>query len=115
MALTYLHIPAGADAQRAARFYEAVCGWKIDDRGGGDFRFGDDAAQLIGRFLRDSSAPPVSGIVPYFTVADVRGAVARVPDRGGTVLQEPNLEGDTLIARLRDPAGNEIGIWQFAH
>lgn len=100
--LTYFHIPA-ADVERSARFYEAVLGWQ---RGEGP-RFGDEAASLIGRFV-DGQA-----LVPYFTVDDVAAAVARVVDLCGAIVQAPYTEGDTTVARLRDPAGTVIGIWQF--
>jgi len=29
------------------------------------------------------------------------------------VVAAPRREGDVLVARLRDPAGNVIGVWQF--
>lgn len=111
--LNYLEIPA-ADAQRAARFYGAVLGWKIEVRPGGDPRFQDDGAQLIGRWIIGRPSAKDSGIVPYFTVDSVAEAAARAPDHGGEVIDAPFREGDLLVSRLRDPEGNVIGIWQFA-
>jgi hypothetical protein len=29
-------------------------------------------------------------------------------------VEDPRTEGDTLIARVADPDGNIIGVWQFA-
>jgi predicted enzyme related to lactoylglutathione lyase len=37
-----------------------------------------------------------------------------VAANGGEVVDAPFLEGDVWVARLRDPAGNTIGLWQFA-
>lgn len=110
--LTYLEIPA-TDPQRSARFYEAICGWKIEQRSERDFRLSDDSAHLIGRWLPDRGSAGDTGLFPFYSVDDVRAAIARVAEYGGTVVEPPRLEGDTLIARLRDPAGNALGIWQF--
>ncbi len=109
--LTYVEIPT-RDAARAARFYQAVLGWKTEQRSEGDFRFSDDDAQLIGRWVtgRPSGEP---GIVSYFTVDRIADSVARAPEHGGEVVEAPRPEGDVLVARLRDPDGNLIGIWQF--
>ncbi len=108
--LTYLHL-AATDAQRSARFYEAALGWSIEDRGGGDFRFASEALQLIGRWSPATSTDPA---LAYYYVENVADAIARVTEYGGEVVTAPRLEGDTLIATLRDPAGNALGIWQFA-
>jgi predicted enzyme related to lactoylglutathione lyase len=108
--LTYLEIPA-SDPPRAARFYEAIVGWTIDQRSADDFRFSDDDASMIGRFQRGTGG---AGPVSYFTVANVAVAVARVAPLGGEVIKAPYREGDVLVAQLRDPSGNVFGVWQFA-
>src|SRR5438045_9793969 len=109
--LTYLELPA-SDARRAAEFCRAVLGWKIEERGEGDFRFADEAANLIGRWIGGRASEP--GMVPYFSVEQVADAVALAPVHGGEVVAAPRREGDVLVARLRDPAGNVNGVWQFA-
>ncbi len=108
--LTYLHL-AATDPRRSARFYEEVLGWSIEDRGGGDFRFGSEALQLIGRW---SPAPSTGEALAYYYVEDINAAIGRVTEHGGEVVTAPTLEGDTLIATLRDPAGHALGLWQFA-
>jgi len=108
--LTYLELPA-SDTRRAAEFYLAVLGWKIEERAEGDFRFADEAANLIGRWIDGRASEP--GMVPYFSVERVADAVALVSAHGGEVVAPPRREGDVLVARLRDPAGNVIGVWQF--
>lgn len=112
--LTYLEIPA-SDGAKAARFYAGVCGWQIDKRSDDDYRFEDKAAGLIGRWRVDRAASASgAGIVPYVTVASVADAVARVAELGGDIVDAPAPDGDLVIARVRDPAGNVIGLWQFA-
>ena len=108
--LTYLELPA-SDARRTAEFCRAVLGWKIEERADGDFRFADEAANLIGRWFDGRASEP--GMVPYFSVERVADAVALVSAHGGEVVAPPRREGDVLVARLRDPAGNVIGVWQF--
>jgi len=110
--LTYLEIPSRDVAQSAA-FYAAVLGWTLDERGPGDIRFSDDDAHLIGRWRREYEAGK-DNVVAYYTVPDVAAALARATLLGGEIVLPRTAEGDTLIARLRDPSGNLIGIWQFA-
>jgi hypothetical protein len=111
--LTYLEIPA-ADALRSARFYEAVLGWKIEHRPDGDPRFEDEAAHLIGRWVTGRESTREAGLLPYLYVDGVLDAVTRVGAAGGEVAEEARREGDVWVARIRDPAGNLVGIWEFA-
>lgn len=109
--LTYLRLPA--PDPRTATFYERVCGWKIEPRDGGDYRFADPDGLMIGAF--DSTAPPLqSGVVPYVYVDDLAAALATAEANGGSVVETIRAEGDIRVARLRDPSGNVIGLWQFA-
>lgn len=111
--LTYLEVPA-TDARRAASFYEGVLGWKIELRAGGDPRFEDESAQLIGRFVTNRAPTREPGMLPYFYVERISDAIKRVGEYGGETVAAPYREGDVWVARLRDPSGNVIGLWQFA-
>jgi uncharacterized protein len=106
--LSYLEIPA-LDGERSAAFYASVLGWKIDRRSDTDFRFsaGDDL--LIGRWLI-ARAVSADGRVPFFYVDDIQHAISLCAD----VVEAIKPEGDILLARVRDPAGNLLGLWQFA-
>ena len=106
--LTYLHLSA-RDVPRTATFYERVCGWKLEPRGGDDYRFADPDGMMIGGF--GQAAEP--SIVPYIYVDDIAAAVATAEAQGGTVVEAIRPEGDIKLARLRDPSGNVIGVWQF--
>ena len=109
--LTYLHIPA-ADLRRSAEFYVGVLGWKIEERKDG-WRFADRDGLLIGGFGL-GPAQREERLVCYFYVEDIKAAVARVAAAGGEVVSPPTAEPDIRVARVRDPAGNLIGLWQFA-
>lgn len=111
--LTYLELPA-SNLEQSARFYADIIGWKLDVRSPGDIRFSDEAAQVIGRFVRGRAATSQPGILPYFSVDDVQAAISRLATSGGEVETPRYREGDLWVARLRDPSGNVIGIWQFA-
>ena len=108
--LTYLHIPA-ADLRPSAAFYSGVLGWKIEERSEG-LRFADRDGLLIGGFGL-GPAQREERIVCYFYVEDIREAAARAAVAGGELVAAPAAQGDIYVARVRDPAGNLIGLWQF--
>jgi predicted enzyme related to lactoylglutathione lyase len=111
--VSYLEIPAH-DPRRSADFYARVFGWQIDERTGDDFRFSDGAGLLIGRFALGGVASRDPGLVPFLYVDSIDAAVAHVTTGGGEIVKPPYAEGDIRVARIRDPAGNVLGLWQFA-
>ena len=109
--LSYLEIPS-TDAEASATFYAKVVGWKTHRDAKGVWKFEEAAGLLIGKW---SSRPPgTTGFLPYVYVLDVRAAVGRAPGCGGAIVKPPTPEGDILLAQVRDPAGNVLGLWQFA-
>jgi uncharacterized protein len=110
--ISYLRIPA-ADAQRAAAFYAAVFGWKVDtDRE--DPSFADGTGHVIGHIHADMEVSGEAGIRPYVFLDDVTDTLERISEQGGEVMKPPYPEGDLLVALFRDPEGNVLGIWQLA-
>jgi uncharacterized protein len=112
-AISYLELPA-RDRERSAVFYEQTLGWQIDRRPNGDWRFSGDEGRFIGRFALDRAIGREPGILPYLYVDGLDAAVARATAAGGEVVKAPYTEGDTRVATVRDPAGNVVGLWQFA-
>ncbi len=108
--LTYLHVPA-ADLRASAAFYAAVFGWKIEERKDG-LRFADRDGLLIGGFGL-GTAQREERLVCYFYVENINAAVGRAAAAGGEVVTPPREQADIQVARVRDPAGNLIGLWQF--
>ena len=53
-----------------------------------------------------------AGMLHYIYVNDVEDVARRAPQFGGEIAEAPRAEGNLRVARLRDPAGNLIGIWQ---
>jgi predicted enzyme related to lactoylglutathione lyase len=111
--LSYLEIPA-VDAHESATFYQNVLGWHISANDSGDPRFGDPANLLIGRWDTTRPSAPVPGLLPYFYVADIEAAIAQVIPSAGKVVEPPQPESNLTVAKIQDPAGNIIGLWQVS-
>jgi predicted enzyme related to lactoylglutathione lyase len=110
--ISYLRIPA-ADAQRAAAFYRAVFGWKVDtDRA--DPSFEDGTGHVIGHIHADMEVSGDAGIRPYVYVESVDSTLEKIEANGGVVVTAPYPEGDLTVAVFRDPEGNVAGIWQLS-
>ena len=105
-----LRIPA-PDPRSAADFYAGVFGWTVDtDRE--DPSFTDGSGHVIGHFRADLAVAGDAGVKPYVYVDDVGATLDRAVATGATTSTEPYPEGNLTVATFRDPAGNEIGVWQ---
>lgn len=108
--ISYLRLPA-ADAKRAASFYEAVFGWRVDiDRE--DPSFEDGTGHVIGHIHADMEVAGESGIRPYVFVDNVAETLEKAESNGAEVITPSYPEGNLTVAVLRDPEGNAVGIWQ---
>jgi predicted enzyme related to lactoylglutathione lyase len=56
----------------------------------------------------------VPGLLPFIYVDHIDDAVELAASHGGQVVRAPYPEGNLLVATVRDPAGNVIGLWQVA-
>jgi uncharacterized protein len=108
--VSYLRIPA-PDPQRAATFYATVFGWTVDnDRENPSFA--DGSGHVIGHFMRDLPVAGGAGVRPYVYVDHVPQTLEAALANGAEIVTEPYPEGNLTVATFRDPAGNEIGVWQ---
>ena len=106
--VSYLQIPA-LNVQRSAEFYARVFGWNIDHP-----HPGFDAPGLIGQWTTDRSPTRDSGMLPWLNVDSMLEAMKLVRTYGGEVLEHPTPDGpDRLLATVRDPAGNVVGLVQL--
>ena len=108
--MSYLRIPA-PDPQRTAAFYEAVFDWNVD-RDREDPSFEDGTGHVIGHFIADLPVAGEAGVRPYVFVENVNDTLDKVAAHGGELVTAPYPEGELSVATFRDPAGNEIGVWQ---
>ena len=111
--LSYLEIPA-IDVRKSAAFYAKVVGWNVRELETGEPKFSDATGHLIGRWIAGSAAAREPGLLPYIYVDTVGDAVEAAAASGGEIVKAPYREGNLLVATVRDPAGNLIGLWQEA-
>ena len=110
--VSYRRIPA-PDPKLSAAFYEAVFGWRVDSARD-DPSFEDGTGHVIGHFIAGLAVAGEAGVRPYIFVESVEATLDDVTATGGQVATAPYPEGDLRVATFRDPAGNEIGVWQQA-
>ncbi len=109
--ICYVEIPA-TDAARSAEFYRAVFGWKIRQRGDGATAFDDVTGQVSGAWVRGRLPASQPGLLIYVMVESVEATLAAVVVNGGTVVQPLGADAPEITARVTDPAGNVIGLYQ---
>ena len=108
--VSYLQIPA-LDISRSAEFYERVFGWRIE-RPYPSF----EAPQLIGQWSDDRPpAPEDAGPLLWIHVDDIERALEKTRAAGGEVIESPTPDGPArILATIRDPAGNAVGLVQHS-
>jgi uncharacterized protein len=107
--VSYLQIPA-LDAMQSAGFYEKVFGWHVE-RPYPSF----ESPALIGQWVTDRPAAPAGGLLAWINVDRIDDALDLVRSNGGEVLEPPAPDGpERLLATIRDPGGNVIGIVQHS-
>jgi predicted enzyme related to lactoylglutathione lyase len=62
--------------------------------------------------MPDLPVAGAAGARPYIYVEAIDEALAQITAQGGELATAPYPEGDLWVATFRDPAGNEIGVWQ---
>jgi predicted enzyme related to lactoylglutathione lyase len=109
--ICYLELPAVNVAQSAA-FYSTVFGWKLRTRGDGAQAFDDTTGEVSGAFVLGRSASGTPGILFYVMVESVAATCKTVEAQGGKIVQPIGADAPEITARIRDPAGNVIGLYQ---
>jgi predicted enzyme related to lactoylglutathione lyase len=105
--LSYLQVPANDLAQSAA-FYEKIFGWQVEPP-----HPSFEAPGLIGQWVDDRPAAPDAGLLAWIQVDRIDETIDLVRTHGGEVLDGPSPDGsERLLATIRDPAGNVLGIVQ---
>ncbi len=98
-------------------FYADVTGWKPEPLSMGDY---DDYMMLA------QDGNPVAGIcharngnadlppqwITYIAVSDLAASLARVTQKGGAVVRQPNGTGPGDFALIKDPAGAVVALMQ---
>jgi predicted enzyme related to lactoylglutathione lyase len=100
------------DVQRSADFYQKTFGWQIRRRGDGATAFDDTTGEVSGAFVRGRPPASAPGILFYVMVDSVAAAVEAAVANGAELVQPIGADAPEITARLRDPGGNVIGLYQ---
>lgn len=111
--VAYVQIPA-IDVNASAAFYQDTFGWQIRGGSASHLSFSDATDNVIGAFVTGRNVSDDPGIILYIYVHGLDATLDQIKAAGRAVVKEPYREGDVWVATVFDPAGNVIGIWQFA-
>lgn len=109
--ICYLEIPA-VDIARSAGFYSSVFGWHVRKRGDGSTAFDDGVGEVSGTWVLGRAPSSTPGLLIYIMVDSVAVVLEAIVANGGEILQPIGADAPEITARLRDPAGNVIGLYQ---
>ena len=109
--LCYVEIPA-ADIGRSAAFYNAVFGWHLRHRTDGHIAFDDAVGEVSGTWVTGRKAAVDPGLLVYVMVDSISATLQAVIANGGKVVQPVGMDAPEITARVSDPAGNVIGLYQ---
>lgn len=105
--LCYVQIPA-LDAMRSAVFYENVFGWRVE-RPHPSF----EAPGMIGQWTEDRLPARDLGPLLWIAVNSIDDSLRLVTSNDGEIVEPPRSDEDMrLLAVIRDPAGNAVGLAQ---
>ncbi len=109
--ICYLEIPA-VDVGRSADFYQRVFGWRIRYRNDGSIAFDDGVGQVSGTWKLGRPPAAVPGFMVYIMVDSVAVTIDAVLANGGEMVQPIGADAPEITARIKDPAGNVVGLYQ---
>lgn len=109
------------DVERAAAFYEAVFGWRIEPWGPPGFyliQTGPDEAPGVQGLLQKRqelrTGTGLNGFEPTFAVDDVDAVLAAVEANGGTVtMGKSPIPTVGVLVRFLDTEGNDVGAMKY--
>jgi predicted enzyme related to lactoylglutathione lyase len=109
--ICYIQIPAG-DVARSAEFYREVFGWNIRTNNQGHIAFDDATGEVSGSWVTGRPPSATPGLLIYVMVDSVAAALDAAVAAGGEVVQPIGGDAPEITARVLDPGGNVIGLYQ---
>ncbi len=109
--ICYIEIPA-TDIARSAEFYTKVFGWNVRKRGDGSTAFDDSVGEVSGSWVKGRPAATSPGFMIYVMVDSVEETVKNAVANGAKLVQPIGVDAPEITARVSDPAGNVIGLYQ---
>ncbi len=107
----YIEIPA-ADIDRSSAFYQRVLGWPVRTRGDGALAFDDGVGEVSGTWVAGRPPSREPGLLVYVMVESVAATLEAALAAGGEVVQPIGADAPEVTARIRDPGGNVIGLYE---
>ncbi|MGA9856980.1 MAG: VOC family protein [Solirubrobacteraceae bacterium] len=111
--ICYLDIPC-RDCSAAASFYADVFGWRVRDRGAGQFTFDDTVGQVSGMWTTGRPPSSEGGVVVHVMTGDIAATLARLRAGGGSVVVDVDPAASERWAHVTDPDGNLLGVYEQA-
>ena len=109
--ICYVELPA-IDVSRSVAFYQEVFGWTIRLRGDGQVAFDDSVGEVSGTWVVGRPPSTTPGMLLYIMVDSVSATIDAVVAHGGELVQPIGVDAPEITARIADPAGNVIGLYQ---
>ncbi len=109
--ICYIEMPA-TDIARSTDFYKKVFGWNVRKRGDGSTAFDDTTGEVSGAWVRGRPPQEKPGLLFYVMVDSVEKTLDTVVANGGKIVQPLGADAPEITARIADPAGNVIGLYQ---
>jgi len=107
----YLEIPAN-DIEQSMSFYQKVFGWNVRHRKDGSIAFDDSVGEVSGSWVAGRKPADTPGLLIYIMVDSVATTLEAVLTHRGKVVQPIGVDAPEITARISDPAGNVIGLYQ---
>jgi uncharacterized protein len=109
--ICYIEMPA-TDIARSAEFYKKVFGWNVRKRGDGATAFDDTTGEVSGAWVKGRPPAEKPGLLFYVMVDSVEKTLNSVVANGGKIVQPMGADSPEITARIQDPGGNVIGLYQ---
>jgi uncharacterized protein len=109
--ICYIQIPA-IDIERSAEFYKQVFGWNVRTNNHGYLAFDDTTGEVSGSWVTGRPPSSAPGLLIYVMVDSVAAALDAVVAAGGEIVQPIGGDAPEITARVLDPGGNVIGLYE---
>jgi len=109
--ICYLELPA-VDIEQSAAFYKTVFGWQSRRRDDGSIAFDDGVGEVSGTWVLGRKPTIETGLLVHIMVDNAEATIQSVLAHGGKLVRSIGHDAPEITARISDPAGNIMGIFQ---
>lgn len=109
--VVHVEIPA-SDVSSAAKFYEALFGWKMEHAAEFDYTMWEDGSGYGGGFNKVSEHTPAGQVLVYIDSDDIEADLAKIKKLGGSVVTpKTEIPGTGWFGLFKDPTGNTLALY----